>query len=311
MNGYSLIAGDDLTVRCFVILAGVLLTASLIGGVLKRTLARRQAHPSIDDLNRRIGAWWIIAATVGLAFLGGRAGVTVLFAGCSVVALREFFTSAPTPSPACAHVLGTFLLIVPLQYLLVWNGYEFLYGTCLPLLALIALGLLGQETNRTLAAGWLICVYGLSHIPALLTLPVAGTQGDPRHLPLFLLLVAQASDVLQYVWGKLLGRHAIAPRLSPSKTVEGTLGGLLSAVALGAALAPLTPFSAVGAAGVSLLVALLGFAGGLGLSSVKRRRGIKDWSTLIPGHGGLLDRLDSLFLSAPAFYYLLRFGVAA
>ena len=137
---------------------------------------------------------------------------------------------------------------------------------------------------------------------------IAGTLGDPLHLPLFLLLVTQASDVLQYAWGKLLGRRPIAPRLSPSKTLEGTLGGLLSAVALGAALAPLTPFSPAGAAGVSLLLTLLGFAGGLSLSAIKRRRGIKDWGTLIPGHGGLLDRLDSLYLSAPAFYYLLRFG---
>lgn len=308
MDAYSPTAGDALTGRLVLAIAGVLLSASVIGCVLRWTLARRQAHPAIDELNRRIGAWWVIVASIGLAFLGGRAGVTVFFALCSAGALREFLTSAPSPPPARPQVLLSFLLILPLQYWLVWSVSAFLFGTCLPLLALIALSPLGRKADRTLAAAWLICLFGLSHIPAVLTLPIAGTLGDPLHLPLFLLLVTQASDVLQYAWGKLLGRRPIAPRLSPSKTLEGTLGGLLSAVALGAALAPLTPFSPAGAAGVSLLLTLLGFAGGLSLSAIKRRRGIKDWGTLIPGHGGLLDRLDSLYLSAPAFYYLLRFG---
>jgi phosphatidate cytidylyltransferase len=151
-------------------------------------------------------------------------------------------------------------------------------------------------------------VFSVSHIPALLTLPISGYPGRNAYLLVFLLLVVQSSDVLQYLWGKLVGRHAIAPKLSPAKTVEGTVGGIVTASALGAGLASMTPFTVPEAALISLWITLLGFLGGLAMSAIKRSRGIKDWSSLIPGHGGMLDRLDSLCLSAPAFFYLLRFG---
>ena len=118
----------------------------------------------------------------------------------------------------------------------------------------------------------------------------------------------QSSDVLQYLWGKFAGRRQIAPRLSPSKTVEGLVGGVVCATALGVALSPITPFSLAEAAIISLAITLLGFAGGLVMSACKRRRGIKDWGTMIRGHGGMLDRLDSVCLSAPVFLHVVRIG---
>lgn len=159
-----------------------------------------------------------------------------------------------------------------------------------------------------LARGMTLCVLGLSFAPALLTLELPGHAGRGGFLLMFLLLVTQMSDVFQFIWGKLCGRHALAPRISPSKTLEGLLGGVLSASALGAALAWMTPFSPLQAALMALGVALLGVAGGLLLSAEKRRRGIKDWGTLVSGHGGVLDRLDSLCLSAPGFYAALWLG---
>jgi phosphatidate cytidylyltransferase len=156
-----------------------------------------------------------------------------------------------------------------------------------------------------------ICVVCISHIPALLTLQIAGYGARNVFLLVYLVLIAQASDVLQYVWGKWLGRHPIAPNISPSKTVEGFIGGVVSATALGAGLWWITPFSPGQAALVSLLITLLGFAGGLILSAQKRARGIKDWGNLIEGHGGMLDRIDSLWLSAPLFYYFVRIGWAS
>jgi len=125
-------------------------------------------------------------------------------------------------------------------------------------------------------------------------------------LLVFLILVVQTSDVLQYIWGKLVGRRRIAPALSPSKTVEGMAGGILSATALGAGLWWITPFTVAQAALIALALALLGFLGGLVMSAIKRRRGIKDWGTLIAGHGGMLDRLDSVCFSAPVFFYVVR-----
>jgi phosphatidate cytidylyltransferase len=165
-------------------------------------------------------------------------------------------------------------------------------------------------TSREMAwiAGLMICVVSIAHIPALLMLDIPGYRGRNVLLLAFLVLVAQASDVLQYLWGKWLGRHPIAPRISPSKTVEGFLGGVTCATLLGASLWWITPFSIMQAAAVSLMITLLGFIGGLILSAQKRARGIKDWGDLIRGHGGMLDRIDSLWLSAPVFYYLVRFG---
>ena len=124
---------------------------------------------------------------------------------------------------------------------------------------------------------------------------------------LFFLLVVQLSDVFQYIWGKLLGKHKIAPRLSPNKTWEGFVGGVGTATALGAALWWVTPFNPAQAAGMSLAITLLGFAGGLTMSAIKRDRGVKDYGTLIAGHGGVLDRIDSICFAAPVFFHLTRY----
>lgn len=305
--------------RLIAAIAAVLIVASVIGQVLKYTLARNDAHAAIDNLNRRINAWWAIAILVGLALLAGRAGVTLLFALASLAALREFVPrEAATVTPAWV-LRGCFALVLPLQYLLVWSGNPLLYSLFIPACVLLVLPLLGLLSGRpdtflshtrSLRAGLLICVYAVSHVPALLTLHLPGPAYSNAYLLVFLLLVVQSSDVFQYLWGKLTGRHLIAPRLSPSKTVEGTVGGILSASALGAGLASLTPFTPREAMLIALLITLLGFIGGLAMSAIKRRRGIKDWGTLIPGHGGMLDRLDSLCLSAPVYYYLLRWGWA-
>lgn len=298
----------------------VLIVASLLGRALKFTLARRQAHPVIDNLNSRIHAWWVMTVVFGLAMCAGRSGVALLFGLASLAALHEFLTGEPPGMIPQALRVGSFVFVVPLQYLLVWNGNAALYGSFIPGLVFIGLPLLAlrvanggdcRRPMRTLQGGLLICVFSVSHIPALLNLPISGHPDRNGYLLVFLLLVVQSSDVLQYLWGKLAGRHAIAPRLSPAKTVEGTVGGIVTASVLGTWLASMTPFTVPEAALISLLLTLLGFLGGLVMSAIKRSRGIKDWGSLLPGHGGMLDRLDSLCLSAPAFYYLLRFGWAS
>ena len=124
------------------------------------------------------------------------------------------------------------------------------------------------------------------------------------------MIVDQASDVLQYVWGKLLGRHKIAPTVSPNKTWEGFAGGVLTATAIGTALWWMTPFTPLVAAAISLLITLLGFAGGLVFSAIKRDRGVKDYGTIVQGHGGILDRMDSLIFAAPVFFHVVRFFYA-
>lgn len=300
-------------------IAAVLTLASLSGQVLRIVVARSEPHALIDNLNKRINSWWVIAIVVGLALLGGSGGVTLLFALASLASLREFVTTEVPARCPRALLLSACLVIVPVQYLLVWHGSYLAYTTLIPSVVFVGLPLLGQlsgnadeflSRTRTLRHGLLLCVFCVSHVPALLTLRVGGDPARAGWLLVFLLLIAQISDVLQYLWGKLAGQYPIAPKLSPSKTVEGTVGGIASASMLGAGLSSLTPFTTVEAALLSLLITLLGFAGGLAMSAVKRRRGIKDWGKLIPGHGGVLDRLDSLILPAPVFYYVLRYGWA-
>ena len=144
-------------------------------------------------------------------------------------------------------------------------------------------------------------------MPALLTLGIPGFEGRNLLLIAFLVLVVQGSDVLQYVWGKLCGRHKVAPELSPSKTWEGLIGGVVSATALGAALYAITPFSPWQAAALAFVICVMGFLGGLVMSAIKRDRGVKDWGDLIEGHGGMLDRLDSVVFAAPVFFHAVRY----
>ena len=154
----------------------------------------------------------------------------------------------------------------------------------------------------------MICVYCLSHLPALMTLAIPGYAGRNLLLLLFLMLVVQSSDVLQYLWGKLYGRRKLAPLISPSKTLEGLVGGILSSSALGASLWWITPFNLWQAGLIALLINVMGFFGGFVLSAIKRERGIKNWGNLVNGHGGLLDRVDSLSFAAPVFFHIVRYG---
>ena len=301
-------------------IALVLALASVIGLGLKIAVAKRQPHGAIDNLNTRVNAWWVICIVVGLALFAGRIGVILLFAFASFVALGELTAGETGGGAGRATMLVCLFVVLPLQYLFVARGDYSFYALFIPAFIVIALSgfaLVGRsraDHDGTVIArcsvGLVIAVWCISYAPALLTLDIAGYEGRNAFLLVFLILVVQSCDVLHYLWGKLAGRRKIAPTLSPSKTVEGSVGGIASATLLGALLSPITPFTFVEAALISLVLTLLGFLGGLVLSAEKRRRGIKDWGTLIPGHGGMLDRLDSVFLSAPVFFQLVRVGWA-
>jgi phosphatidate cytidylyltransferase len=153
----------------------------------------------------------------------------------------------------------------------------------------------------------LVCVYAVSHMPMLLALPLKGYEGQNAKLLFFFVLTVQLSDVLQYVWGKTCGKHPIAPHVSPSKTVEGTLGGIATTVAISTCLWWATPFAPWQAALMALLICAAGFFGGLVMSAIKRDLGAKDWGASIAGHGGFMDRIDSLCFAAPLFFHMCAF----
>lgn len=301
-------------------LLAVLVLASAIGYGLQRRLSPDGSNAVVENLNDRIRAWWIMVVLMGLALIGGKTGVTLLFAFCSFAALREFITLTNTRRADHLALAAGFFVVLPVQYYLVWIDWYGLYSIFIPVYAFLLMPIIAAlrgDTDHYLVriaeVQWalMICVFCTSHVPALLTLDIPGFEGRNVLLIAFLVIVVQISDVLQYVWGKLLGRTKIAPRLSPSKTVEGFVGGTLSATAVGAALSWMTPFTPLQAAFLSLVIVLLGFFGGLVMSAIKRDRGVKDWGHLIAGHGGFLDRLDSVVFSAPIFFHLVRYGWSA
>ncbi|MGH8667805.1 MAG: phosphatidate cytidylyltransferase [Burkholderiales bacterium] len=298
-------------------LFAVLAFASVVGWLLKRRLAPDSPHAVIDNLNARVKAWWLMVLAIGLALLAGKAGVIVLFAFASFAALREYATLVPTRRADHWVLLASFFIVLPVQYLMVWVDWYGFYAIFIPVYAFLVLPMLAaargdvrdfMQRAATIQWGLMITVYCISHVPALLALDVPGYAGRNAFLLVFLILVVQASDVLQYVWGKAAGRTRIAPEVSPSKTLEGLLGGIASATLLGGALWWITPFSPLQAAGISLVLALAGFLGGLVMSAIKRDRGVKDWGAMIEGHGGMLDRLDSVCFSAPIFFHVVRYG---
>jgi phosphatidate cytidylyltransferase len=298
-------------------IAALLLIASFIGTLLQLRFSPQGGNAAVENLNARIQAWWVMTLCLGIALLGGTAGVVILFALCSFAALREFITLTDTRRADHWALATAFFVVLPVQYGLVWAEWYGLYSIFIPVYAFLLLPIvaaLRADTDRFLMriaeAQWalMLCVFCVSHVAALLLLDIPGYEGRNVLLIAFLVLVVQLSDVLQYVWGKLLGRHRIAPNLSPSKTWEGFIGGALSATLIGAALWWITPFNPLQAAYLSFVIVLMGFFGGLVLSAVKRDRGVKDWGHLIAGHGGFIDRLDSVIFSAPVFFHLVRYG---
>ncbi|MCD1635718.1 phosphatidate cytidylyltransferase [Martelella mediterranea] len=294
----------------------ILIVASVTGYVLKRKFSPDGGNDAIENLNARIRAWWAMVALLGIAFLAGKTGVVVLFALLSFAALREFATLTNTTRADHRVLLAAFFVVLPVQYYLVWAERYGIYSIFIPVYAFLFLPILAVLRGnvddflvRIAETQWglMICVFCASHVPALLSLDIPGYDGRNILLIVFLIFVVQMSDVLQYVWGKLLGRHRIAPRLSPSKTVEGFVGGVASATLIGALLSWMTPFSMLEAGLLAFAIALMGFFGGLVMSAIKRDRGVKDWGHLIEGHGGFIDRLDSVVFAAPIFFHLVRF----
>ncbi|SOY47321.1 putative phosphatidate Cytidylyltransferase [Cupriavidus taiwanensis] len=297
-------------------LFAVLLLASTVTALLRWRVAGGGQQAVIDNLAQRVNAWWWMIGIMGAAFALGRTAVIVLFSLLSFFALREFVTIITTRRGDHRAIVAAFFVFLPLQYVLVYIGWYGMFSILIPVYAFLILPILAAlsaETTRFLerCAGvqWavMVCVFCISHVPALLTLPIPGFDGRNLLLIAFLVIVVQGSDVLQYVWGKLCGKRKIAPLLSPSKTVEGFVGGVASATALGAALWWITPFSPWQAGAIALVIALMGFLGGLVMSAIKRDRGIKDWGHMIQGHGGMLDRLDSVVFAAPVFFHVTRY----
>lgn len=301
-------------------LGGTLTAATVVGHALRYRATTEARRIAVANLNARIVSWWVMCTIVLGSVLLGTIPTVVLFALISFRALGEFITLTPSRRADHRVLLLAFYVAVPLQYALVaaeWYGLFAIlipvYGVlCLSTAAAIAGDAVGfMERMAKIHWGLLVCVYGVSHAPALLMLDIPQYAGQNVKLLLYLVLIVESSDVLQYIWGKLCGRRPIAPTISPGKTLEGLVGGIATATLLGCVLWPLTPFNPWQAAAMSLVATTMGFCGGLVMSAIKRDQGVKDFGAAIAGHGGMLDRLDSLCFAAPVFFHLTRYFFAA
>jgi phosphatidate cytidylyltransferase len=315
----SVLAVAGLNGRLLYFLGGIFIFLLIASAVSYGLAARVGRTATVDNLVARINAWWWMCLLFAAALALGRSAVVVVFALLSFLALREFITITRSRAEDHRALLYVFFVILPAQYLLVGFHWYGLFAVLIPVYAFLfvpaRMVLAGQtedflERAASVQWGLMTCVYCISYVPALFLLTrseVGGGYSAHALLILWLLFVVEISDVCQYICGKLFGRHRVAPAVSPSKTWEGLVGGGVLAIGIGAALWWATPFSPLAAAGFAAILVVAGFLGGLVSSAIKRDRGIKDFGILISGHGGVLDRLDSLIFAAPVFFHLVRF----
>lgn len=298
----------------------LLLVASVIGFVLSKTVRSETGVATVINLNQRIQAWWHMIIILLVSFWLGSAATFVLFAVISLLALREFITLTPTRPADHYALFCAFFVLIPMQYALIGISWYSMFTLLIPVYAFLllpAISVLGQDTEsfveRTAKIQWgvMIAVYCISHAPALLLLDLEGYEGQSALLLFYLIFVVQISDVLQYVFGKLFGRRKVAPLVSPSKTVEGLVGGGLAATLIGGCMFWITPFSFLQSLLMSFIIVAMGFLGGLVMSAMKRSMSAKDWGTMIKGHGGMLDRMDSICFAAPVFFHITRYFFSA
>lgn len=279
-------------------------------------LSNRNTSKDYTELSQRIQSWWWMIGLTFLALLVSKTTAIVFFGFLSFLALKEILSIVPTRQADRRVIFWAYLSIIP-QYYWVSTGWYGMFIIFIPVYAFLFLPmrmvLIGESKGFIKSAGtihWalMLTVFCISHLAFLLVLPNLNEQSGQIGLVLFILFMTQFNDVSQYVWGKLFGKHKIIPKISPNKTIEGFIGGVVTISIASACVAPyLTPLTTQQGLIAGLLISMSGFIGDVVISSVKRDLNIKDSGNLIPGHGGILDRLDSLIYTAPLFFHYVYY----
>ncbi|MBF0754312.1 phosphatidate cytidylyltransferase [Jeotgalicoccus halotolerans] len=293
-------------------IVGVLVISTVITKIMKR----KNNSSGLKEVEMRIRSWWVMFIIFTFALLIHSTISLIFMALLCFLALKEYFSLIPFNR---AHRLVLFwaYLTIPIQFLLIYLGWYGMFIVFIPvymfLLIPIQAIIVGETKNflRSIATvqwGVMLMVFGLSHLAFLLVLPGREESVAGAGLVLFLVVLTQANDVAQFIWGKMLGKKKIIPKVSPNKTWAGFIGGVLTTTVLAVILAPLiTPFSLLASIIAGLYIGLTGFIGDVNISALKRDLNIKDTSAIIPGHGGILDRVDSLTYTAPLFFHFTRY----
>lgn len=303
---------SDELLYVFIGIVIVLITSTVITAVLKR----RNPSNTLHEVELRIRSWWVMFIIFTIAIVVHSTISLIFLALLCFLALKEYFSLIPFNR---AHRLVLFwaYLAIPIQFLFIYFEQYGMFIIFIPVYMFLLIPIqaifVGDTKNflQSIASvqwGMMLMVFGLSHLAYLLVLPGKESSIIGAGLVLFLVVLTQANDVAQFLWGKLLGNRKIVPKVSPNKTWVGFIGGLVTTTILAVILAPLlTPFSLLASIVSGLYIALMGFIGDVNISALKRDLAIKDTSSIIPGHGGILDRVDSLTYTAPLFLHFTRF----
>jgi phosphatidate cytidylyltransferase len=294
------------------VIGGVLITASLIVFILTKL----KPQNDFNSLAQRVKSWWVMAVVFTLAILMSEKVSIVFFGLVSFLALKEFFSLIPTRR-ADRRALFWGYLAIPLQYYWIHQEWYGLFIIFIPvymfLFIPLRMVLIGQtdgyiKSVGTIHWGLMLTVFCLSHTAFLLILK---RNDFPGELPgiglvLFLVIMTQLNDVFQFIWGKLFGRAKILPSVSPGKTWAGFIGGVLTCIIIAWVLGPfLTILDPKQSLISGFIIGVSGFFGDVNLSALKRDMNIKDSGSLLPGHGGILDRVDSLTYTSPLFFHFV------
>ncbi|MBX2860403.1 MAG: phosphatidate cytidylyltransferase [Vampirovibrio sp.] len=306
-----------------ILVFGLLAVATLVVELLKW----RKPEADFEELALRTRSWWWMAGFFFLSLMVHSVLSLMLFGFLSFLALKEYFSLVPLRFEDHRALLWAYIAI-PLQYWWIHTDWKAMVVIFIPvyMFLFIPLRLLlkGQPKGMITSMaqiqwGLMLFVYCISHVafllilvPTDLTTSMGEHIGSGKALVLYLVVLTEVNDVAQYFWGKLLGGKPIgnvkvAPIISPKKTLAGLAGGVLTTTTLAVGLQFLSGFSLLYSIAAGLLISVAGFIGDLVISAVKRDVGVKDSGTLIPGHGGMLDRVDSLAYTAPLFFHFVNY----
>lgn len=297
--------------KSLAVIFALLLIATVINGLLV------WLRPGKDwrELTLRIRTWWVIIVLFSFALLSPNWLALTFFALVSFMALKEFLTLVPSRQSDRMPLLWMFIAI-PLNYWLIGIGWYGMFVVFIPVYVFLFLParmvIVGDtqgflRTASQLHWSLMTTVFAFSHVAFLLVLPADRMQTGAL-LVLFLVGLTEFNDIAQYLWGKSLGRIKVIPKVSPNKTLAGLLGGVATTALAATVLGPLlTPLSWPMALLAGVIIGVTGFCGDVVMSAIKRDIGVKDSGTLLPGHGGILDRLDSLIFTAPVFFHFVRY----
>lgn len=292
---------------------GILVCASLLFWILRKV----KPKGDYSELIRRTRSWWVMATVFVLATILHSIITFIALGLLSFLALRELSSISKNVREADRKVLIWCYLCIPVQYYFAYIGHIGLFLIFIPVFMYLwiafMLVIIGETEDisrsmSVLPSQLILTVFGVSHLAFLISLPdIQGFEAGGRALLLFVVFITELNDVCQFTWGRLLGKYKVVPKVSPNKTWEGLIGGVITTIVVGYYIRFLTPFSDIEILITCGCIAVIGFIGDVVISAIKRDIGIKDTGNTIPGHGGILDRIDSLAVTGPIFFYIVYY----